>query len=72
VTAGRPEKESDEAILEVFQQSEDPFLIASEVAEDLSIGQRATYKRLKKLEKDGKLESKSIGGRGTGWWLVED
>lgn len=68
--AGRPPRVSDDEILEVFQESSDPALIASEVAEELPIGRRGVYKRLEKLAEDGELERKKIGGRGTIWWLA--
>lgn len=59
---------SDEEILDVFRDSTDPFLIASEVAEELPIKRRGVYDRLKKLEEEGTLKSKQVGGRTTGWW----
>lgn len=67
--AGRPRRVSDEEILEVFRNSSDPVLIASEVAAELPIGRRGVYKRLEQLAEDGKLRHKKIGGRGTIWWL---
>jgi predicted ArsR family transcriptional regulator len=54
----------------VFRESQDPVLIASEVAAELPIGRRGVYKRLEQLAEDGKLERKKIGGRGTVWWLA--
>lgn len=68
---GRPPRVSDEEILDVFRESEDPFLIASEVAEGLPIGRRGVYNRLEKLADEGELNYKKIGGRGTVWWLAE-
>lgn len=68
--AGRPQRVSDEEILEVFRESSDPVLIASEVAEELPIGRRGVYKRLEQLAEDGELGRKKIGGRGTVWWLA--
>jgi hypothetical protein len=56
----------------VFRQSEDPFLIASEVAEGLPIGRRGVYNRLEQLADDGELNYKKIGGRGTVWWIAEE
>ncbi len=69
--AGRPPEVSDEEILDVFRESSDPFLIASEAADELPIGRRGVYKRLEKLAEKGELGKKAIGGRGTGWWLTE-
>ena len=59
---------TDEEILDVFRNSQHPFLIASEVAEELPIKRRGVYDRLKQLEDEGILQSKRLGGRTTGWW----
>lgn len=69
---GRPPEVSNKEILDVFRRSNDPFLIASEVADELTVGRRAVYKRLEQLAEEGYLGRKKIGGRGTGWWLLED
>lgn len=65
---GRKPQVSDEEILQIFQDSEDPVLIATEVAEQLPIGRRGVYERLKNLESEGTLQSKKVGGRSTVWW----
>jgi len=52
----------------VFEESKDPVLTASEVAENVSIVRRSVYDRLRKLEDSGILESKKVGGRTTVWW----
>ena len=70
--AGRPPAVTDEEILDQFRESDDPVLIASEVADELPIGRRGIYKRLESLAEDGRLGRKKIGGRGTVWWLLED
>lgn len=70
--AGRPPTVSNEAILDVFREADDPVLIASEVADEVSIGRRGVYKRLVQLADDGHLDQKKIGGRGTVWWLTEE
>lgn len=59
---------SDDEILQIFKDVEDPFLTASEVADELPIGRRGVYDRLKGLEETGMLKSKKVGGRTTGWW----
>lgn len=69
---GRKPRVSDEQILELFQETNDPVLSTSEVADELPIGRRGTLKRLQSLVEDGQLESKSIGGRNTVWWLSEN
>ena len=62
---------SDEEILQVFRQSADPVLTASEVATDLPIKRRSVYDRLSQLEEEDILESKKVGGRTTVWWLPD-
>lgn len=65
---GRPPEVSDKEILQVFKQSDDPVLTASEIAGELDIGRRGLLSRLEKLETDGFLKSKKVGGRSTVWW----
>ncbi|SEH11526.1 hypothetical protein SAMN04487967_0392 [Natronorubrum sediminis] len=60
---------SDEEILQVFRQSADPVLTASEVSTELPIKRRSVYDRLVQLEEVDTLESKKVGGRTTVWWL---
>lgn len=59
---------SDEELLAIFENSKDPVLTATEVAEHVSIARRSVYDRLRKLEDSGVLESKKVGGRTTVWW----
>ena len=65
---GRKPMVSDEEILAVFVNAEDPVLMADEVAESLPIGRRAVYNRLRSLEDQGVLQSKKTGARSTVWW----
>jgi len=65
---GRKPTVSDEEILAVFVNAEDPVLMADEVSESLSIGRRAVYNRLRSLEDQGVLQSKKTGARSTVWW----
>jgi len=66
---GRKRRVSDEEILQVFRDSEDPVLVASEVAEQVEIGRRAVNYRLENLESKRILQAKRVGGRSTVWWL---
>ncbi|WP_331234852.1 winged helix-turn-helix domain-containing protein [Natronorarus salvus] len=66
---GRKPRVSDEEILDVFRNSADPVLIASEIAEHVDISRRAVNYRLTNLEDEGILRSKQVGGRSTVWWL---
>ncbi|MCD2200800.1 winged helix-turn-helix transcriptional regulator [Halobacterium sp. KA-4] len=65
---GRPPDVSDKEILQVFEQSGDPVLTASEVADQLDIGRRGLLSRLDQLESEGFLKSKKVGSRSTVWW----
>lgn len=64
-------KATDEEILAVVRSATDPVLSTAEIAERLPIARRSTLDRLRTLEDRGLLESKSIGGRNTVWWLPE-
>jgi predicted transcriptional regulator len=65
---GRKPQVPDEEILAVFERSDDPVLMAKEVAEELPIGRRAVYDRLRQLKTEGILESKKTGARSSVWW----
>jgi len=62
---------TDEEILDLFRESDDPALSTMEVTEQLSLKRRSVYDRLESLVEEGKLESKPIGGRNTIWWIPE-
>ena len=66
---GRKRRVSDEEILEVFRQTDDPVLIASEIAEHVGLSRRAVNYRLKKLSDEGILDSKQVANRTVAWWL---
>lgn len=65
---GRKPIVTDAEILSVFESAEDPVLMAQEVADELPIGRRAIYNRLRSLEKERILQSKKTGARSTVWW----
>lgn len=60
---------SDDEILQLFRDTDDPVLSTAEVTDRLPIKRSATYKRLASLRDLGKLEGKSVGGRNNVWWL---
>jgi hypothetical protein len=62
---------SDDEILAIFQDTDDPVLSTAEVTEQIPLKRRATYNRLRSLADEGRLESKQIGGRNTVWWVAE-
>jgi len=69
---GRKPRVTDEDLLDVFRATPDPVLSTVEVADAVPIKRRETLNRLQALKEDGELESKQIGGRNTGWWLVDE
>lgn len=68
---GREPTVSDDVILNVFREAEDPVLTTAEVAEQLDIERRGTYYRLQKLVDEGVLKMKKPGGTGAVWWHPE-
>lgn len=66
---GPKPNDTDQDILNIFEETTEPVLSTAEVASKLSIGHRATYNRLKSLEEAGGLQSKKVGGKSTVWWL---
>lgn len=68
---GRKRRVTDADLLDVFRATSDPVLSTAEVAEAVPIKRRGVLTRLRRLEEDGDLDSKQIGGRNTVWWTVE-
>lgn len=66
---GRQPTISDEDILDVFRQSEDPVLSTAEVANTIEMGERGTLSRLKQLTDEGSIKRKKVGAKATVWWL---
>lgn len=62
------EKVSDKEILHVFDESTDPFVSISELAEQLDMTRQALNYRLRSLEREGEVKSKPAGGNAFGWW----
>lgn len=62
---------TDEEILVVFRESDEPVLTAGEVAAELTIGRRGVHDRLVDLRNRGLLERKDVGPRAV-WWIGRD
>ncbi|WP_424004170.1 hypothetical protein ACOZ4I_06470 [Haloarcula salina] len=62
---------TDDEILAVFRETNDPVLSTAEVTEQLTLKRRSVYDRLSSLADDGRLNHKEIGGRNTVWWLAD-
>jgi len=65
---GRTPEVTDEEILAVLRESDEPVLTAGEVAEQLPIGRRAIHDRLVDLRERGLVERKNVGPRAV-WWI---
>jgi len=63
---------TDEEILSLFRETDDPVLSTAEVTEHISLKRRSVYDRLSALAEQGRLSQKEIGGKNTVWWLVEE
>jgi DNA-binding IclR family transcriptional regulator len=68
-TPGPKPTVTDEEILKVFYATSDPVLSTAEVAEQLPLERRSVLNRLVSLRDEGRLDSKTIGGRNSIWWL---
>lgn len=62
---------SDEEILALFRETDDPVLSTAEVAEQVPLARRSVYDRLTSLRESGQLDAKEIGGRNTVWWVPD-
>lgn len=67
--AGRKPRVTDDEILHVFREADDPVLSTDEVAARLPIKRRATYDRLASLQESGQLNGKQIAGKARVYWL---
>lgn len=70
-SGGRKPVVTDEQILRLFLESEDPVLAAPELADELPISKTGVYKRLRDFDERGLLDSKKIA-RGKAWWITEE
>lgn len=68
---GRKPRVTDEEVLAVLRENDDPVLSTAEVADELPIKRRATLTRLQRLAENGVLARKQTGGRNTVWWLTD-
>lgn len=70
MVGGREETVDDRDILRVFAESDDPVLFTGEVAEEIGFSNQGTLPRLRKLAKEGFLNTKT-GGKVPVWWLTD-
>lgn len=71
MAAGRKPSVTDKEIVAQFCESDDPFLSASELADELSFTRQGMNQRLRTLLEKGILKRKKCGN-GYGWWLNDD
>lgn len=62
---------TDEELLEVFRESGNPVLTATQVAGEVSIGRKAVLERLRDLEDEGRVERMEVGARAVVWWAAD-
>lgn len=60
---------TDEQILRILDDHEDPFLTTPEIGDRLPITRQATLNRLEGCRKRGEVEKK-LAGRTAVWWLA--
>lgn len=66
----RKKETGDNVLLREFLLSDDPCLVATEVADGVDMSRQGVAKRLKELSDDGWLNSKKPG-RDRIYWLTE-
>lgn len=64
----RDKKISEQDILRIFDRSEEPFLTASEIAEELPVTVQAVNYRLNQMYEDDLVGKKRTGASSVGWW----
>ena len=65
---GRQPTVSNQEIIDVFRESPDPVLTTKEVANQIGLGRRGTFDRLRQLSNEGELKMKKVGETGAVWW----
>lgn len=61
-------KISEQDILKVFDAANEPFLTASEIANEMPVSRQAVNYRLETMHKKGSVGRKKTGARSVGWW----
>lgn len=64
------EKVTEQEILKAFDATEDPFLTAGELAEELPVSRQALHHRLDQMREKGLVDKKTTGARAAGWWAT--
>lgn len=61
-------KISEQDILKVFEEADEPFLTAPEIANRLPVSRQAVNYRLEKMLDKDLVGKKKTGARSVGWW----
>lgn len=61
-------KISEQDILKVFDEADEPFLTAGEIADQLPVSRQAINYRLDKMLEKDLVGKKKTGARSVGWW----
>jgi DNA-binding Lrp family transcriptional regulator len=61
-------KISEQDILKVFDNTDEPFLTAAEIADALPVSRQAVNYRLTKMHEEGLVGKKKAGASAVGWW----
>jgi len=61
-------KISEQDILKVFEEADEPFLTAPEIADRLPVSRQAVNYRLEKMLEKDLVGKKKTGARSVGWW----
>ncbi|MDY6765280.1 MAG: HTH domain-containing protein [Halobacteria archaeon] len=67
--SGRFQEEvTEEDILKIFEEADEPFLTAKEIAKELPITREGVLKRLEKMRDKNLVGKKKTGARAVAWW----
>lgn len=61
---------SEQDILKIFDNSDDPILTSSEIADELPVSRQAVNYRLKQMHEEGLVDRKETGARAVAWWAT--
>lgn len=66
----RERKISDQDVLKVFDNADEPVLTASEIAEALPVTRQAVNYRLNRMHEEGTVDRKNAGASAVVWWAT--
>jgi predicted ArsR family transcriptional regulator len=59
---------SDDEIIQIMQESDDPIHSAGEIANVVGVTRQCVFNRLQQLQAEGRVERKKSGSRTVVWW----